>query len=62
MHVNQTSGPLRECPVCLDVHDPEIHAATITLHLWLRREITRRIQPEPFVILDNRIPPLAARV
>ena len=62
MHISETIGPLRECAVCLGVHDPDLHAATVTLHLWLRREIARRIQPEPFVILDNYVPALAARV
>ena len=55
----ETTGPidqLPECPVCLGVHDPEIHDATITIHRWLRREIARRIDPEPFVILDNHVP------
>jgi hypothetical protein len=58
MHVSEigSTDPLFECPVCLGAHDPDIHEATVTIHLWLRREIARRIQPEPFVILNNHIP------
>lgn len=32
----------RECRVCLGRHDEDIHSATVTIHLWLRREVARR--------------------
>jgi hypothetical protein len=36
-----------ECPVCLGQHDEEIHIATIRLHRWFRREVTRGLINRP---------------
>ena len=33
------------CSVCLGRHDDEIHDATLRIHLWLRQEILRQIEP-----------------
>ena len=30
---------IADCPVCLLPHDPEIHAATLRLHEWLRSRV-----------------------
>jgi hypothetical protein len=30
-----------ECPVCLGEHDAEIHAATLSIRRWFRREVTK---------------------
>ncbi|HTS61955.1 MAG TPA: hypothetical protein VMH28_08010 [Candidatus Acidoferrales bacterium] len=35
-----------ECPVCLGVHEEDVHDATVALHVWLRDEIARRINPQ----------------
>ena len=32
-------GRQLDCPVCLLPHDPEIHAATLRLHEWLRSRV-----------------------
>lgn len=32
-----------ECPVCLALHDEEIHAATINVHRWFRYQVTKRL-------------------
>ena len=29
-----------DCPVCLLPHDPEIHEATVSIHKWLRDQVT----------------------
>ena len=36
----------RDCKVCLLPHDEEIHAATVSIHQWLRHEVVRRIVGE----------------
>ena len=28
-----------DCPVCLLPHDPEIHAATLRIHEWLKSQV-----------------------
>ncbi len=33
-----------DCKTCLMEHDDEIHAATVSLHEWLRETINRRLQ------------------
>ncbi len=38
------------CRVCLGEHDDEIHAATLSVRLWFRDEVTRSFQPRP--VLD----------
>ena len=37
----------RECRVCLGPHDEAVHSATVTIHLWLRREVARRTSSGP---------------
>jgi hypothetical protein len=37
-----------ECAVCFGEHDEEIHAATLSIHSWLRSEIERRTEPPQF--------------
>ena len=37
----------RECPVCLVEHDDEIHAATLSVKRWWRRQVTRYLFEEP---------------
>jgi hypothetical protein len=34
-----------ECKVCLTAHDPEIHAATVQLHRWLRDNLEFKLRP-----------------
>jgi len=36
-----------ECPVCLGIHEEEVHHATVAVHRWLRSEIARRTDPQP---------------
>jgi hypothetical protein len=36
----------KDCKICLLEHDDEIHAATLSLHQWLRDRITRTL-PQP---------------
>jgi len=51
-----TSVPaLSECRVCLGTHDEEIHAATITIHQWLRHEVARRTATDALAL--EPIPP-----
>jgi hypothetical protein len=33
----------KECRACLGPHDDEIHDATVALHEWFRRYITRHM-------------------
>jgi hypothetical protein len=33
--------PSRECKVCLNAHDDEIHEATLSIHRWFRQEVTK---------------------
>ena len=35
------------CPVCLDAHDPEIHAATKRVHRWFRHRLKRMLIEVP---------------
>lgn len=35
-----------ECPVCLQAHDDEIHAATISIRQWWRERVTRYLRDE----------------
>ena len=35
-----------DCRVCLGEHDEEIHGATVRVHTWLRREVTRYLDDE----------------
>jgi hypothetical protein len=37
-----------ECAVCFGEHDEDIHAATVSIHGWLRSEIERRTEPPQF--------------
>lgn len=39
-----------ECRVCLGLHDEDIHDATVTIHLWLRREMARRTSSEEYAL------------
>jgi hypothetical protein len=40
------------CGVCLCGHDEEIHAATVSIHGWLRETVTRWL-PDTEVPLDD---------
>jgi hypothetical protein len=33
--------PIPDCPVCLVAHDDAIHAATLAVRAWHRREVTK---------------------
>ena len=39
--VVRSDSPSCDCHVCLVPHDDEIHEATLQLHKWLRREVTK---------------------
>jgi hypothetical protein len=36
-----------ECRTCLGRHDPEIHAATLRIHAWVRQRLRRLLEPLP---------------
>ena len=38
---------MTECRVCLIEHDDEIHAATLSVHQWLRQRLRRVLEPAP---------------
>ena len=42
-HTLKKVNGARECRVCLGRHDEDVHSATVTIHMWLRREVARRI-------------------
>jgi hypothetical protein len=36
-----------DCPVCLGAHDELIHDATVSVHVWWRESLLRRLaQPQ----------------
>ncbi len=35
-----------ECSICLQEHDDEIHAATLSIHHWWREQVTRYFYEE----------------
>jgi len=37
---------MSNCNVCLGPHDYEIHAATVSVHAWLRRIVSRAVGAE----------------
>jgi hypothetical protein len=37
---------MRICRVCMDHHDPDIHAATLSVHARFRAEVTRYLNSE----------------
>src|SRR5689334_6035210 len=41
---------LTECPHCFGVHDPEIHDATNSVHIWLRQEVARKLAPCQLIV------------
>jgi hypothetical protein len=44
-----------ECRICLGRHDAEIHDATVSIHGWLRREISRRTEAKQIVFEPSPI-------
>ena len=65
MTLVETLDAAQECPVCLGMHDEEIHDATVTIHQWLRSEIARRAgwevpEPETLVSTATSTPELQA--
>lgn len=38
---SRPSGSQKECPVCLGLHDNEIHSATVNVLEWFRSDVTR---------------------
>ncbi len=38
---------MSECKTCAGAHDPEIHAATRSIHRWLRAQVRRVLEPLP---------------
>jgi hypothetical protein len=46
------------CPICLSVHDAEIHGATTRVHAWLRKKVNAAfttITPEDDAVCDPQI-------
>jgi hypothetical protein len=37
-----------DCPVCYDVHDEEIHQATLRLRGWFHHYVTRRLEQDDY--------------
>lgn len=44
----------KDCPVCLVPHDDEIHAATLSVHAWFRRYVTRHFAENEVEELDEQ--------
>jgi len=41
---SEAVGP--ECSICLQEHDDQIHAATLSIHQWWREQVTRYFYEE----------------
>ena len=41
------------CHICLCVHDEDIHAATLSVHGWMRGEVTKWLYEDTEVPLDE---------
>jgi hypothetical protein len=41
-----------ECAVCYSTHDDEIHAATLRIHHWFRRQVIRNLEDVTFSALE----------
>jgi len=37
---------VRECKFCLGEHDEDIHAATLNVHKWFRRQVIKNFEEE----------------
>ena len=47
--VHEMPGPV-ECRVCMGDHDAQIHAATMSVHVWFRGEV---LKPFIYQMLDD---------
>jgi hypothetical protein len=47
--IMETALEAPECRVCLGAHEEDVHDATLALHVWLRGEIARRVDPIPYI-------------
>jgi hypothetical protein len=48
---------MSECSVCLVEHDEATHAATVSIHGWLKRRLSRVLSAEPEVEPPPPSPP-----
>jgi len=44
-----------DCRYCLGPHDVDIHAATMSIHAWLREEIMRKIEPYRPIVYGRKV-------
>jgi hypothetical protein len=50
MFDNATINHATECEVCCATHDEEIHEATLSVHRWLRYQVTRYLYDEEEIV------------
>jgi hypothetical protein len=54
MHSRPEKRAKSECPVCYLAHDDEIHDATLRIHRWFFRQVTRNFEDDTFFATESQ--------